>query len=101
MRQGGYENLPFVEKDVRNYINKVKGLQLGEGDANAMYNYFSQMQSDNSNFFYLMDIDEEGALRMFFGQMQGVGQHSKNLVMWLHLTQHTWLTNTTCHLRLL
>jgi hypothetical protein len=29
----GFENLPFEEKDVRNYINKVMNELLGEGDA--------------------------------------------------------------------
>jgi hypothetical protein len=60
---GGHENLSFTEKDARNYINKVRRLQLGEGDANAMHNYFMKMQSNNSDFFYMMDLDEEGRLK--------------------------------------
>lgn len=33
---GGYENLEFVEKDCRKYIDKVIKLRLGEGDATAI-----------------------------------------------------------------
>ena len=63
---GGHENLSFTEKDVRNYINKVRRLQLREGDANAMHNYFLKMQSNNSDFFYMMDLDEKGRLKNVF-----------------------------------
>ncbi|KAI5333681.1 hypothetical protein L3X38_023813 [Prunus dulcis] len=31
----GHENMPFMENDCRNYINKVRKLQLGEGDVTA------------------------------------------------------------------
>ncbi|XP_059458326.1 protein FAR1-RELATED SEQUENCE 4-like [Corylus avellana] len=41
---GGYENLPFGEKDCRNYINKVRNELLGEGDAKALRNYLMRMQ---------------------------------------------------------
>ena len=57
---GGHENLPFLEKDCRNHMDKVKRLELGEGDAVAMNKYFLKMQADNSNFFYMMDFTEDG-----------------------------------------
>ncbi|XP_035548689.1 protein FAR1-RELATED SEQUENCE 5-like [Juglans regia] len=41
---GGFENLPFLEKDCRNYIDKYK----------------------NPGFFALMDLDDEGRLRNVF-----------------------------------
>ncbi|XP_062026328.1 protein FAR-RED IMPAIRED RESPONSE 1-like [Rosa rugosa] len=63
---GGHENLPFLEKDARNFLDKVRRLQLGEGDAAAIQKYFLKMQADNSNFFYIMDINEEGRLRNVF-----------------------------------
>lgn len=40
---GGYENLTCVEKDCRNYIEQVRRLRLGEGDAAAIQSYFSEM----------------------------------------------------------
>ncbi|GJT49368.1 FAR-RED impaired response 1-like protein [Tanacetum coccineum] len=36
VQSGGYEDLPFTEKDCRNYIDKVKRLKFGEGDAEAI-----------------------------------------------------------------
>ncbi|XP_044476192.1 protein FAR1-RELATED SEQUENCE 5-like [Mangifera indica] len=60
---GGAKNLPFLQKDCRNYIEKVKRLRLGVGDASAIQKYFLKMQSENSNFFNTMDLDEEGRLK--------------------------------------
>ncbi|XP_024035677.1 protein FAR-RED IMPAIRED RESPONSE 1-like [Citrus clementina] len=37
---GGYENVAFLEKDARNYVDKVRRLRLGEGDAAAIQKYF-------------------------------------------------------------
>ncbi|XP_022864241.1 protein FAR1-RELATED SEQUENCE 5-like [Olea europaea var. sylvestris] len=37
---GGYENLPCVEKDCRNYIKQVRRLQLGEDDKLRLKNVF-------------------------------------------------------------
>ena len=51
--------MPFLEKDCRNFVDKVRQLQLSEGDATAMNNYFLKMHCDNSNFFYTMDLDDE------------------------------------------
>nr|XP_017225183.1 PREDICTED: protein FAR1-RELATED SEQUENCE 1-like [Daucus carota subsp. sativus] len=42
------------------YLKRVRRLRLGEGDANAINKYFLKMQADNSNFFYIMDLDEAG-----------------------------------------
>ncbi|KAA8539947.1 hypothetical protein F0562_026639 [Nyssa sinensis] len=63
---GGHENMTFLEKDCRNYIEKVRRLQLGQGDAAAVQDYFLKMQADNANFFYAMDLDEEARLKNLF-----------------------------------
>nr|XP_023873634.1 protein FAR1-RELATED SEQUENCE 4-like [Quercus suber] len=63
---GGHENLPFLEKDCRNHMDKVKRLELREGDAVAMNKYFLKMQANNSNFFYMMDFTEDGQLKNVF-----------------------------------
>ncbi|XP_031252418.1 protein FAR1-RELATED SEQUENCE 5-like [Pistacia vera] len=57
------EDLPLVQKDCENYIEKVRRLRLGAGDASAIQKYFLKMQNENSNFFYIMDLDEEGLLK--------------------------------------
>ncbi|XP_057463795.1 protein FAR-RED IMPAIRED RESPONSE 1-like [Actinidia eriantha] len=63
---GGHENLPFLPKDCRNHLNKVRRQLLKEGDAEAMHNYFMKMKTDNSDFFFAMDLDDEGRLRNVF-----------------------------------
>ncbi|KAK1563519.1 hypothetical protein Q3G72_028677 [Acer saccharum] len=40
---GGFENLPFLEKDCRNYIDKARQLRLGAGGAGALREYFLRM----------------------------------------------------------
>jgi hypothetical protein len=47
----GYDNLTFAEKDCRNYIDKVRRLRLGTGDADAIQKYFDRMQRNNDQFF--------------------------------------------------
>ncbi|XP_071722833.1 protein FAR1-RELATED SEQUENCE 5-like [Rutidosis leptorrhynchoides] len=62
----GNDNLAFIEKDCRNYITKMRQLRLGVGDAEALCNYFVRMKRRNSNFFYVLDIDDEGRLQNIF-----------------------------------
>ncbi|XP_039686629.1 protein FAR-RED IMPAIRED RESPONSE 1-like [Medicago truncatula] len=62
----GYENLTFGEKDCRNHIDKVRQLRLGTGDAEAIQKYFVRMQKQNSQFYYVMDVDDESRLRNVF-----------------------------------
>ncbi|XP_028126310.1 protein FAR1-RELATED SEQUENCE 6-like [Camellia sinensis] len=62
----GHKKLTFFEKYARNYLNRIRCLQLKKGDAIAMQNYFLKMQSDNSNFSSMIDLNEEGRLRNVF-----------------------------------
>ncbi|KAK1552597.1 hypothetical protein Q3G72_019802 [Acer saccharum] len=63
---GGFENLPFSEKDCRNYIDKARHLKLGAGGAGALREYFLRMQYKNLRFFALMDLDDDGRLKNVF-----------------------------------
>ncbi|XP_042426267.1 protein FAR1-RELATED SEQUENCE 5-like [Zingiber officinale] len=63
---GGYENLPFDDRKCRNYVAEARRLRLGNGDAEALNNYFCRMQSRNSNFFYVIDVDEDSRIRNIF-----------------------------------
>ncbi|KAK1584477.1 hypothetical protein Q3G72_033344 [Acer saccharum] len=58
---GGFENLPFLEKDCRNYIDKARHLRLGAGGAGALREYFLRMQYKNPRFFALMDLNDDGS----------------------------------------
>lgn len=65
-QHGGYENIGFTEKDLRNHFDKERRLELAAGDASAMLNLFIHMQEENPNFFYAMDLDEDKRLRNVF-----------------------------------
>ncbi|KAH6815890.1 FAR1-related sequence 6 [Perilla frutescens var. hirtella] len=52
--------------DDKNTVGHSKHLNLKEGDALAAYNYFCRMKLTNPNFFYLMDLDDEGHLKNLF-----------------------------------
>ncbi|XP_044946306.1 protein FAR1-RELATED SEQUENCE 4-like [Hordeum vulgare subsp. vulgare] len=62
----GHENLTFDEKTCRNFLEITRRLKLGSGDAEAVRDYFIKMQSDNPNFFSVMDVDDESRLRNAF-----------------------------------
>ncbi|KAJ6706509.1 PROTEIN FAR1-RELATED SEQUENCE 6 [Salix purpurea] len=53
-------------RDVMNSSEHPDQLNLKRGDAQAIYNYFCRMQLTNPNFFYLMDLNDEGHLRNVF-----------------------------------
>ncbi|XP_040988969.1 protein FAR-RED IMPAIRED RESPONSE 1-like [Juglans microcarpa x Juglans regia] len=78
---GGFENLPFLEKYCRNYINKAKHLRLGKGGAGALQEYFCRMQCKNLCFFVLMDLDDEGRYEMPFAPFVGVNHHRQSILL--------------------
>ncbi|XP_062164703.1 protein FAR1-RELATED SEQUENCE 6-like [Alnus glutinosa] len=60
----GYSN--FNEREGIIPVDNSKHLELKEGDAHAVYNYFCRMKLTNPNFFYLFDLDDDGRLRNVF-----------------------------------
>jgi len=50
----------------RNVVYEVRNLKMGPGDAQAIQDYFIRMQKNDSRFFYVMDMDDEGRLRNVF-----------------------------------
>jgi len=58
----GYDKLTFGEKDCRNYIDKVRRHRLDTIDVEAIQNYFVKMQKGNSQFYYVMDVDDKSHL---------------------------------------
>ncbi|GFY85747.1 FAR1-related sequence 3 [Actinidia rufa] len=60
---GGLDKVPYLPRDCRNYLDKLRRLQLAEGDAEAMHRYFMRMRGDNADFFYAIGLNEEGRLR--------------------------------------
>jgi hypothetical protein len=56
---GGYENVTYNEKDVRNFLNKERRLKCREGDRQALHDYFVRMQGKIFNFYLVLDLDDE------------------------------------------
>lgn len=46
----GYKELPFLDKDCHNYINKARQLRLEKDDTKALGGYFKRMQCKNYEF---------------------------------------------------
>ncbi|XP_047326875.1 protein FAR1-RELATED SEQUENCE 8-like [Impatiens glandulifera] len=63
---GGFENLSFDERKCRKYVIEARRLRLGNGDGEALNNYFSRMQNRNSNFSYMIDVDDDSRIRNIF-----------------------------------
>ncbi|WOK97404.1 protein FAR1-RELATED SEQUENCE 6-like [Canna indica] len=59
------EGLLFSESDQRGLVERGR-LKLGEGDAEALRLFFTRMQAKNTNFFNVIDLDDEGCLRNVF-----------------------------------
>ncbi|XVF74768.1 hypothetical protein PTKIN_Ptkin13bG0138300 [Pterospermum kingtungense] len=63
---GGNGNPNSNSSEVRNFSEHPNQLNLRKGDSQAIYNYLCRMQLTNPNFFYLMDLNDEGHLRNVF-----------------------------------
>ncbi|KAL3835522.1 hypothetical protein ACJIZ3_010258 [Penstemon smallii] len=60
-RNDGTHNLNQTEANTSS-----NQLNLRKGDTQAMYNYLCRMQLTNPNFFYMMDLNDEGRLLNLF-----------------------------------
>lgn len=60
-----YGNSSSSEREINNHT-EPKRLNLKKGDAQVIYNYFCRVQLTNPNFFYLMDLSDDGHLRNVF-----------------------------------
>ncbi|XP_009620425.1 protein FAR1-RELATED SEQUENCE 6-like [Nicotiana tomentosiformis] len=63
---GANRNANFSARRCKTSSDCHDKLNLRKGDTQAMYNYFCRMQLTNPNFFYLMDLNDEGQLRNVF-----------------------------------
>lgn len=85
---GGYDKLTFEEKDCQKYLEKVRRLRLGMGDAKTICNY-GKMIPKNTKFFYVMELTRNFKYEMCFEQTLEVGNGTNHLRMLLPLTRHT------------
>ncbi|XP_042954733.1 protein FAR-RED IMPAIRED RESPONSE 1-like [Carya illinoinensis] len=81
---GDFKNLPFLENDCRNYIDKARNLRLGVGGAGALREYFLRMQYKNPGFFASMDLDDDGRLKNVFwiwDAIRTINHHSQSILL--------------------
>jgi hypothetical protein len=64
--EGGYENLFFIEKDCKNFINKERHIRLRQGGAKALLDYLNKMQASDSGFYFAVDFDDDFRLKNVF-----------------------------------
>ncbi|KAK8588581.1 hypothetical protein V6N12_023010 [Hibiscus sabdariffa] len=65
-QSGGYQNVSFLQNDVKNQFDKGRHLVVDEGDAQLMLEYFKRIKKENPDFFYAIDLNEEQRLRNLF-----------------------------------
>ncbi|WMV07784.1 hypothetical protein MTR67_001169 [Solanum verrucosum] len=63
---GGIENAGFIEQDAHNFVQAHKRNMINSGDAQTLINHFRHLHSEDSNFFYSFQVDEDGRLCNFF-----------------------------------
>lgn len=54
------------EKEISNHVQQSTRMKLREGDVLALYEYFHRAQLVDPNFFYIMDLSDEGCLKNVF-----------------------------------
>ncbi|XP_021749382.1 protein FAR-RED IMPAIRED RESPONSE 1-like [Chenopodium quinoa] len=61
----GVDQLTFTQKDLTNAVaeEEKKRLELTEGDANGMIEYFNKMSADNQKNFHLCRFGKDGSLQ--------------------------------------
>ncbi|XP_038678950.1 protein FAR-RED IMPAIRED RESPONSE 1-like isoform X2 [Tripterygium wilfordii] len=66
-KSGGYKHKkPDPKVGVSNQLDRVQHLALEEGDAQVMLDHFIDMQDENPNFFYAIDLNQDQCLRNVF-----------------------------------
>ncbi|KAL2935595.1 Protein FAR-RED IMPAIRED RESPONSE 1 [Bienertia sinuspersici] len=61
-QMNGFENLPFLLKDMHNVVGKERSKEFDETDCRAMFAYFAKMKEANEDFFFLWRVDEANKL---------------------------------------
>jgi len=63
---GRFENLPFVKRDVRNYIGRQRRALGKEGDDQALMAHFSHMRQMNNDFYFEINFDDNNRISNVF-----------------------------------
>ncbi|KAL0342125.1 UNVERIFIED_CONTAM: protein FAR1-RELATED SEQUENCE 8 [Sesamum calycinum] len=70
------------EREFSNHVEMVKRLKLRNGDVVALYDYFRGAQLADPNFFYIMDLNDEGYARnVFWIDSSGLNHHGQPILL--------------------
>ncbi|KAG5007345.1 hypothetical protein JHK82_025263 [Glycine max] len=61
-----YDNLSFVERDVRNFVTRQRCSLGKEGDKKATLTYFACKKACSNDFFYDIDMDDDFCVKNVF-----------------------------------
>ncbi|KAL2926734.1 Protein FAR-RED IMPAIRED RESPONSE 1 [Bienertia sinuspersici] len=61
-QMNGFENLPFLLKDMYNVVGKERSKEFDETDCRAMFEYFAKIEEANEDFFFSWRVDEANKL---------------------------------------
>lgn len=62
----GYGSSNSNDGEISNHVDRSRRLKLKKGDAQLIHDFFGRAQLTNPNFFYVMDLNDEGCLRNVF-----------------------------------
>ncbi|RYR09871.1 hypothetical protein Ahy_B05g078294 [Arachis hypogaea] len=63
---GGHRELNFIEKNVRNYINREVRNVSEQEDAKEFRKYLLRMKEKNQNFFFELELKEDQSIKLAF-----------------------------------
>ncbi|XAR52845.1 hypothetical protein NMG60_11021153 [Bertholletia excelsa] len=61
-----YKSVVGLKNDSKSPFDKGRNLAVEAGEVKILLDFFTQMQSANSNFFYAVDVSEDQRLKNFF-----------------------------------
>ncbi|XP_021759107.1 protein FAR1-RELATED SEQUENCE 5-like [Chenopodium quinoa] len=88
VENGGYENITFNQRDLRNVVNLERRKTRFTGDAIALEEYFKKQHNLNNNFYSEIQRDCEGRYKMQFAPFVGVNHHGSSIVFASALISH-------------
>lgn len=92
LTRNGLENMAMADMNLCNVTDQESRLKLGDGDVNALLEFFTKMAADNQNLFYRYRVDQFGRLKdvMWVDARGRVAYEEFGDVVWFDTT---YLTN--------
>ncbi|XP_026420455.1 protein FAR1-RELATED SEQUENCE 5-like [Papaver somniferum] len=63
---GGRQNVGFTNVDYKNYLRSKRTIRMKTGDTSGVLEYLQRMQSNDPNFFYAIQVDEDDLITNIF-----------------------------------